>query len=123
MKLILLVEDNPMIPKFIGKRYEKQYAVEWVRNVSDAKYYLDSSLPDLVITDLHMPGENGYHLINYIRDKEFAKEIPILVLSGQTSAEDRVKAYEAGADFYLTKPFHPKELDLIISKITSDIAA
>lgn len=66
--------------------------------------------PDLVIMDLLMPGAGGCDLIRRLRAAEGQGHVPVIVASGMTSLKDRNAALEAGADFFIIKPFMPKEL-------------
>lgn len=122
MKLILLVEDNPMIPTFITHRYSNKYVIEWVSSVKEAKSFLDTAFPDIIITDLNMPEETGYELIRYVKETNTCPSTPIIVLSGKNQANDRVAAYELGANFFLSKPFLPRELDIILDNISLQYA-
>lgn len=66
--------------------------------------------PDLVVTDIEMPGGSGYEVCRAFRE-EFGAELPIIILSGtRTEAYDRVAGFEFGADDYIVKPFDPEEL-------------
>lgn len=70
--------------------------------------------PDLIILDIMMPGMDGLSVLKEIRE---TSNIPVLLLTARGEAEDRVTGFESGADDYLIKPFHPKELLLRVQVI------
>lgn len=66
--------------------------------------------PDLVISDILMPGRNGYEVLHEIRADPELSAIPVVFLTGKDADDDIWEGYVAGADYYLTKPFDPDEL-------------
>jgi len=106
---ILLVEDEKKIAGFIAKGLkEEQYAVDVALNASEALFNLSVYEYDLIITDIMMPGMNGFELIRKIRDA--GKKVPILILTAKDSVDDKIFGLDSGADDYLTKPFAFAEL-------------
>jgi len=109
MMRILLVEDEKKIASFIAKGLrEEQYAV-------DVSYEANSALTniavydyDLIITDIMMPGMNGFEFIKKLRNSQ--NKTPILVLTAKDSVDDKIYGLDSGADDYLTKPFAFAEL-------------
>ncbi len=65
---------------------------------------------DLVITDINMPKMNGYELTRKIRETEGYKEVPIIIISTEEEAKDKMKGMEAGANVYIVKPAQPESL-------------
>ena len=113
---ILLVEDEESMA--IGLQYnltEEGYAVEWVTDGRQAMEKVNKKKYDLVILDIMLPYLDGFQVAERIRRTDI--QLPILILTARTSAEDRVKGLEAGADDYLTKPFHLEELMLRIKRM------
>jgi len=106
---ILLVEDEETLA--IGLEYnltEEGYKVDWVadgkkaiKNISDTKY-------DLIVLDVMLPYFDGFEVAEKVRQKY--PQIPILFLTARTGVKDKIRGLEIGADDYLTKPFHLKEL-------------
>lgn len=70
--------------------------------------FLQAQTPDLIILDIMMPGRNGLYWLSWLKDNH--PEIPVLIMSAKDSMDDRMQGLELGAEDYLTKPFHPKEL-------------
>lgn len=107
-KKILVVDDEPQITRVLLRGLES--AGYQVRIASDGRAGLEtfrSWLPDLVITDLSMPGFTGLELCERIRQ---LSEVPVLVLSVKEDEPTKVKAFDLGADDYVSKPFGMAEL-------------
>jgi len=123
---ILIVEDDADSREVLQLFFEQSGS--YVMSTDSAKAAFDSltksrgPLPDIIISDLAMPDEDGYSLIARIRGlpNEKGGKIPALALSAFTSAESKKKAFDAGFDRYCTKPFEP---DLLIGDIVGLIRA
>ena len=74
-------------------------------------------MPDLIITDLMMPGMDGLEVCRRVRGNEIINHVPIIIVTAKISEEDRVRGLEAGADAYLTKPFSSQELRMRVEKL------
>ena len=109
---ILLIEDDPNMAyllKFVLQR--EGFAVEHLADGHLAREYMQShSSVDLVILDLMLPYVDGFDLLRCMRDHELWRLSPRIVLSAREQEADVVKAFEAGADDYVKKPFSPAEL-------------
>jgi len=105
---ILVVEDDAPLAKFIAKGLEEEhYAVDTVHDGEQAKGVACEVEYDLVILDLNLPKLDGFSILQQIRDR---KRCPVLILTGRTRLEDRVKVLDAGADDCVLKPFSFAEL-------------
>ena len=107
---ILLVDDNADMREYVKRLLVRQYEVETAIDGRAALEAIDSHLPDLVLTDVMMPHLDGFGLLNALRGDERTREIPIVMLSARAGEEARIEGLEAGADYYLTKPFSAREL-------------
>ncbi len=110
---ILLVEDEENLAH--GLEYnltEEGYKVTLAKDGREAIKYFDENEFDLIVLDIMLPYHNGFEIAKHIRD--IHPQMPILMLTARTQVEDKVKGLEIGADDYLTKPFHLKELLLRI---------
>jgi two-component system alkaline phosphatase synthesis response regulator PhoP len=110
---ILLVEDEENLAH--GLEYnlsEEGYKVRVAKDGREALKFFDENGFDLIVLDIMLPYYNGFEIAKHIREKH--PQMPILMLTARTQIEDRVKGLELGADDYLTKPFHLKELLLRI---------
>ncbi|MCP4447670.1 MAG: diguanylate cyclase [Myxococcales bacterium] len=109
---VLLVEDDPYVAKFIRKRLILEgFAVVECSDGKEALVSLRTEpLPDLILSDLRMPQLDGFALLETIRDMEQASHLPIIILSGAGTVEERVNCLERGAADYLCKPIDGVEL-------------
>ncbi|MBK9290617.1 MAG: response regulator transcription factor [Bacteroidetes bacterium] len=78
------------------------------------KWLQDGNLPDLIVADIQMPNLDGIQFLTQIRASGFFKEIPLIMLSGIESSQEKVKCLKMGANDYVVKPFNPEELALRI---------
>ncbi|MHC5597083.1 MAG: ATP-binding protein [Nostoc sp.] len=107
---ILLADDNADMRDYVKRLLSQQYEVE---SVADGLAALDSArrrVPDLVLTDVMMPGLDGFGLLQALRSDPQTQKVPIILLSARAGEEARVEGLEAGADDYLIKPFSAREL-------------
>jgi PAS domain S-box-containing protein len=107
---ILLADDNTDMRDYVKRLLSQQYEVE---SVPDGLAALDSArgrIPDLVLTDVMMPGLDGFGLLQELRADPQTRKVPIILLSARAGEEARVEGLEAGADDYLIKPFSAREL-------------
>lgn len=74
-------------------------------------------MPDLIITDLMMPGMDGLEECRQVRGNEIIDHIPIIIVTAKITEEERIKGLEAGADAYLAKPFNTEELQTRVEKL------
>ncbi len=109
---ILLVEDNAYVAKYIRKRLTVEgFEVIEMSCAEDALEVLESgTLPDLIITDLSMPDMDGLQLLERANSIERSSSIPVLILSGTATIEQRVECLDRGASDYLCKPIDGSEL-------------
>jgi len=114
---VLVVEDNTDIAEYITVLLNANYYVIKAYDGYDALRKAGQQLPDLIITDLMMPGMDGYELCHSIRQSQVLSDVPIIIVSARSEDTDRVKGYEDGADAYLLKPFNPAELKALISRL------
>ena len=113
---ILLVEDDPHLAKGLQFNLEREgYEVFLVDNGASALDQLREKDFDLIVLDLMLPGLGGLEVARTIRETNI--RFPILMLTAKSSEKDREIGLEAGADDYLTKPFHLPELLLRIKGI------
>jgi DNA-binding response OmpR family regulator len=113
---ILIVEDDTMTRKAIEHRVINDgYEVALAADGKEAIDILRKEKIDLLVTDLHMPHVTGLELIKIVRN-ELKNKMPIIMLTRVGLEETVYKAFELGADDYMTKPFNPDELSLRIKK-------
>ncbi len=106
---ILLVEDEKKIADTLSKGLkELDYHVETAYDGSIGMRLFESGSFNMVITDINLPGMNGYDLCKAIRSRN--QHIPIIMLTALSATDDKIEGFDAGADDYLVKPFEFKEL-------------
>ena len=106
---ILIVEDEQLLAESIGALLENQgFEVEMAFDGETGMQYAELGVYDLLILDVMMPGLDGYQLARRVRAQRMG--VPILMLTARSGLEDRIEGLNAGADYYLTKPFDVREL-------------
>lgn len=114
---ILLVEDNQDVAFYIGDLLKDRYRLLYAREGKEGLEKAIEYMPDLILTDLMMPGMNGFDLCREIRNSIVLNHIPIIIITAKSEDMDRVQGIEAGADAYLLKPFNTDELYVRIAKL------
>lgn len=107
---ILLADDNADMRDYIRRLLSGAYTVETVADGMAALSAIQDHPPDLVLTDVMMPGMDGVELLRALRSNPQTGGIPIILLSARAGEEARLEGLAAGADDYLTKPFSAREL-------------
>lgn len=106
---ILLIEDEKLLADSLQTLLTaKGFQVEAVCDGRTGAEYAELGIYDLLILDVMMPGLNGYEVARRVRAKRCA--VPILMLTAKSDILDRIEGLNAGADYYLTKPFDTREL-------------
>lgn len=108
---ILVVEDETPIREMITFVLEQNgfNSVEAV-DIREAKEKIVEPYPDLILLDWMLPGGSGVNLAKELKQGEYSRNIPIIMLTARADEDDKVKGLDAGVDDYVTKPFSPKEL-------------
>ena len=108
---ILVVDDNDLNVSLMRDLLSSRgYCVLTAHTADDAWPAIRNQHPDLVLLDVIMPGRSGYELCREIKENPATRLIPVVMITGLTDREDRIRGKEAGADEFLTKPFFPEEL-------------
>ncbi|MEL7314022.1 MAG: response regulator [Cyanobacteria bacterium J06559_3] len=110
-RYILVVDDNSDLRAYISHVLQHQnYQVRTARNGEAALEMLQTYTPDLILTDLMMPGMSGLELIQHVRQDDRLSSTPVVLLTAKVDDETRIEGVEQGADAYLGKPFNDREL-------------
>lgn len=105
----LVVEDEPTLrEQLVSTLREQGFAIDQAEDGEEGLYLAQNMPLDLAIIDLGLPGKDGLSLIQSLRKKNL--KYPVLILTARDTWQDKVDGLEAGADDYLTKPFHMEEL-------------
>lgn len=114
---VLLVEDSYMLADTLAAAFKQEhFMVDVAYNGLDGYDMASSGIYDAAVLDLMLPKLNGYEILKKLRQEK--NQIPILILSAKSELDDKVLAFEYGADDYLTKPFETKELLMRILAIS-----
>ncbi len=108
---VLVVDDNKTILKLMQDLLTSRgYDVVGVADAAQAEVEMRMHPPDLVLSDVIMPGKSGYELCHDIKNNPSTRLIPFVLITGLTDREDKLRGIEAGADDFLNKPIFPEEL-------------
>ena len=108
---LLIIEDEPDLRGYLTRLFTKDgYAVEAAADAATAWTLLESNPPDLLITDVMLPGQSGLDLLTTLRQDEGMVRLPVVVLTARADAETAIGAFAAGADDFVVKPFNSAEL-------------
>lgn len=106
---ILIIEDEKLLADSLKRMLEsKSFEADAVYDGESGEQYAVLNIYDLIILDIMLPKQNGYQTAKHIREKRIS--VPILMLTARSDVEDKVEGLNAGADYYLTKPFDAREL-------------
>lgn len=111
MKVIYCVEDDESIRELIIYALKNNgFEVKGFENGNDLYNEIQLKLPDLILLDIMLPGDDGYKILCNIRRNNNTKDISVIMLTAKTSEYDKVKGLDMGADDYISKPFGVMEL-------------
>lgn len=126
---ILLADDNADMRAYVRRLLAGHYDIEAVGNGEEALAAARRQRPDLVLTDVMMPGLDGFGLLRELRADEDTRAVPVILLSARAGEDARVEGLAAGADDYIVKPFTARELlarvgaHLSLSRLRGEAAA
>ena len=106
---LLLAEDDAMIGEAVRAGLRREgYTVDWIRDGNAAEEAIAAGAYDLLLLDLGLPGKDGVRVLRELRER--GSGLPVVVLTARDAVTDRVAGLDAGADYYLVKPFELQEL-------------
>lgn len=114
---LLLVEDNTELRSFLRIRFEKEYNFFEAGDGEEGLVLAKEIIPDIIISDVKMPGMSGYDLCDKVKENSSTSHIPVLLLTAKDSSENIIEGYESGADAYIVKPFELGILDSTIKQL------
>ncbi len=122
-KRLLVVEDNFRLLQAINVCLTKAgFEVMTARDGNAALERIAETIPDLIVSDIMMPGMDGFSLAAQIRANPRTDLIPIIFLTARETRQDRIAGFKVGIDAYLVKPFEPDELVAAIENILSRVS-
>jgi DNA-binding NarL/FixJ family response regulator len=121
-KRLLVVDDEPNLLRAVAACLKTEnYEVNTARSGREALMQLAEAVPDLIVSDIRMPGMDGYTLARQLRGSPRTALVPIVFLTAKDETSDRVEGFRAGIDAYLTKPFEPEELIAVVNGILNRV--
>jgi two-component system, OmpR family, response regulator len=118
---ILIVEDDTAVREMLVEYLSTHgYDVAAAASGSAMREAIERTLPDVVLLDVHLPGEDGLTLARFLRERY---DVGIIMVTGASDIVDRVAGLEVGADDYVTKPFDPRELRARVKSVLRRIQA
>lgn len=117
MDTLLHVDDDPMQRLWVNHLFKDTFEVVCYEDAETALHELEHLHPSVAILDLELPGMNGYQLCEKIREYPHLNDCLVLILSSLDDIQDRLNAYQAGADDYFSKPAVPEELLAKVSRL------
>jgi signal transduction histidine kinase/ligand-binding sensor domain-containing protein/AraC-like DNA-binding protein len=115
--IILIVEDDLDILNYLEDEFSVDYKVIKANNGNDGWKLAFERTPDLIVSDIMMPGIDGLQLCRKVKSTIETSHIPVVLLTAKTNIEHEIEGLEIGADEYVHKPFHPRLLKLKVDKI------
>ena len=116
---ILVADDNADMRDYVRRLLGARWQVETVTDGLAALDAIRNNKPDLLLSDVMMPGLDGFALLRELRGDQDLRDLPVILLSARAGEEARVEGLDAGADDYLTKPFSAREL---IARVNTNLA-
>ncbi|WP_240975907.1 hybrid sensor histidine kinase/response regulator [Chitinophaga fulva] len=117
-KSILLIDDHDEIRQYLQQLFKDKFVVYEADNGVSGFSAVQKYMPDLVISDIQMEGMDGVELCTRIKQTDTISHIPVILLTGSSASDTRLKGLEGGADDYITKPF---DNDLLMAKVNNII--
>lgn len=117
-KIILVVDDSGASLRMIKAWFEEKHQVILANSGSMALKYLNSNTPDVILLDYEMPVMNGYEVLKKIKEENsYAKEVPVLFLTGMDEIEHMLENMELKPDGYIKKNMDPKKIVQVVEEI------
>lgn len=106
LPLLLIVEDNNDLQSVLQDTFKNEYRITVATNGEEGFQKAIEQIPDLILSDVMMPGKNGIEMTNGLKQNELTSHVPIILLTAKAGDENELIGVESGADDYITKPFN-----------------
>ncbi|MDB5143119.1 MAG: DNA-binding response regulator [Mucilaginibacter sp.] len=114
---VLIIDDNEEILEFLSEVLSDTYKLHLATNGEIAQNILDTEIVDLIISDIMMPGIDGFELCRLVKSNVEYCHIPVMLLTAKNTYKAHIEGLEVGADIYIQKPFSPELLQLQIANL------
>lgn len=114
---ILILDDNTDILWLLNDIFSKDYNVICADNAEKGMEHIKELVPDIIISDVMMPGTDGLSFLSTLKHNQHTAHIPVIILSAKGSTQDKIAGIEAGADMYISKPFDIDYIKVAVKKL------
>ncbi|WP_297097509.1 ATP-binding protein [uncultured Draconibacterium sp.] len=114
---LLIIEDNPDVVGYLKACYQNHFSIHVANNGIEGHELAVNEVPDIIISDVMMPGMDGFELCKKLKDNYRTSHIPIILLTAKADIPSRIEGLENGADAYIVKPFNQRELMVRMQKL------
>lgn len=114
---IMIIDDDPSMLWFVTEIFVGKYNVIPLYNAEDALKQLTLQLPDLIISDVMMPGMDGMSFAKKVKSDKLLSRIPLILLSALNNIDEQTRGIESGAEAYITKPFNVEYLEKVVKRL------
>jgi signal transduction histidine kinase/ligand-binding sensor domain-containing protein/DNA-binding response OmpR family regulator len=115
--LILVIDDDNEIRQLLKDFLSEKYEVAEAANGQEAIELINIRIPLIIVCDIIMPIMNGLEFTKIMKEQDQLRHVPIILLSSKSTVESQIEGLEIGADAYLSKPFHPRHLEVLIESL------
>lgn len=116
-RTVMVIDDETSMLWLVSEIFASKYNVCSFSNAEEAIAELESRQPDLIISDVMMPGTDGLSFAQKLKQNKLWRHIPLILLSALNHEDDRMKGIESGADAYITKPFNIHYLEKMADRL------
>lgn len=117
---VLVVDDDEQMRNYLTQLFSANYTVHQAESGEEGIHLAYQTLPDIIISDVKMPGISGIDFCKTVKAEPSLSHIPVILLTGESSIEKQLEGAEGGADDYITKPF---EAELLVAKVVNQLKA
>ena len=117
---ILIIEDNADLRKFLANRLQRHYEILQAEDSQTALQQAFDAVPDLIISDIVIPGKGGIELTHIFKSDIRTSHIPVILLTAKTAIDQQIEGMKSKADVYITKPFNAKFLEETIKSLLTN---
>jgi YesN/AraC family two-component response regulator len=114
---VLIIDDNQELLDFVAEILKGEYKIVTATNGNEGLSKIEEMLPDLIVSDIMMPGIDGFELARKLKSDIKTSHIPIILLTAKSGEESEFEGMQTGADYYIEKPFFPHILNKLIENI------
>lgn len=114
---LMIIDDDPSMLWFVTEIFVGQYNIMALSSAEEALKQLTLQLPDLIISDVMMPGMDGMSFARKIKSDKLLSRVPLILLSALNNIDEQTKGFESGAEAYITKPFNVEYIEGVVKRL------